>query len=76
MTVEMPSLRIDPAVERAIDIVVSYLERKYGEVQQDHVERAMQEIYTLYRRDVRHSLLLADRAITMIENLPSKTKAA
>ena len=76
MSSELPFITIDPEVERALDIVVHYLECKYGTAPQSNVERAVIEIYKLYRKDVRHPLLLANSAISVIENLQSQHKAA
>ena len=76
MTSELPIITIDPEVERALEIVVHYLERKYSVVHPSTVERAVLEICKLYRKDVRHPLLLANRALSVIENLRPQHKAA
>ena len=76
MNNELPFIAIDPEPERALEIVAHYLERKYGALHHSMFERAVHEIYALYRKDIRHPLLLANRAISAIENPQLKPKAA
>lgn len=75
MNNELRFATIDAEVERALEIVLHYLECKYGTANQSIVERAVHEIYALYRKDIRQPLLLANRAISAIEN-PQLNKAA
>jgi hypothetical protein len=76
MNNELAFIAIDPEPERALEIVVHYLERKYGALDHSAVERAVHEIYALFRKDIRHPLLLANRAISAIENPRRELKTA
>jgi len=76
MIYAMSSFTLDPEPERALEIVVHYLECKYGRVHQGTTERAVVEIYKLYRNGVRHPLLLANKAISAIENPQFRSRAA
>lgn len=76
MNNELPYITIDAELGRALEIVVHYLECKYCTAHHSIVERAVHEIYKLYRKDIRHPLLLANRAISVIEDPQPQHKAA
>ena len=66
----------DTEPERAGFIVANYLDSRYGAVPLRKLERALSEIFRLYRIGIRHPLLLANKAIELVERPEDHSKAA
>ncbi len=76
MSSTLPFTIGDTEPEKAGYIVANYLDRQYGGVPLRKLERALSEIFRLYRIGVRHPLLLANKAIELIERADDHSKAA
>ena len=76
MSNELPFTIGDTEPEKAGYIVANYLDRQYGAVPLRKLERALCEIFRLHRIGIRHPLLLANKAIELIERADNHSRAA
>ncbi len=76
MSNELPFTISDREPEQAGLIVANYLDQKYGAVPLSRLETALSEIFRLHRTGVRHPLLLANKAIDLIERRAEPQRAA
>ena len=73
-----PFIVTDKEPEQALEIVYNYLERKYGDVPDDVVRKALELLYELYRKKEKRPLVLANKVIPILEGRiePPTPKAA
>jgi hypothetical protein len=72
----LPFVVTDPEPEQALEIVVNYLERKYGDASNDTASRALMHIYAIYKKQERRPLVIANKVITLLERQREAPRAA
>jgi hypothetical protein len=76
MSSDLPVTTSETELEEAGAIVAHYLDRQYGAVPLGKLKGALSEILRVYRTGVRHPVLLANKAIELVERADDHSKAA
>ena len=76
MQYEPPFRIVEAQVARAFEIAVNYFERKHGFVCHEEAVSIISEIESIRRSGVRHPLVLANKAIAVLERRAPEPRAA